>query len=281
MRNLKNKLFFSGVIIFMISCSESTQKEETEIPTEPIEAAAALKYGLENPAIWNSLADGLEFIEIDSAIWVFKINPATYRFKARYGEKKPLTYWAQARSGAINMGMFHDGKNPSGYTKIEGKVIQPKHNKIYNLYMVWDYNNFKIIDRNKVDLTTILAWPNVSQNIRMITPGGQRNRWQKDEKYWSVSTIATTKDGNVLFIHSRKPYTMHDFINVLLAQDKKLNIDYMLYTEGGPESGIIIRGDGINELPFKRTGSFETGFWENDNNNSFWDVPFALTFERK
>jgi hypothetical protein len=73
---------------------------------------------------------------------------------------------------------------------------------------------------------------------------------------------------------------MHDFINILLAHDEELHIRYMLYTEGGPESGIIIRGNGIKDLPFKRVGSFETGFWENDSNDSFWKLPFALVFEK-
>jgi len=232
---------------------------------------------------WQFIEDGIEFIEIDSAIWVFKIDPDKFRFKIvtskevlEFGKKifsdyKPLPAFGRG----INLNMFTYESLPIGYTKVEERVIQPRFNKD-NLFLVWNDKEFKILDRREDDISDLDIYPNVSQNIRMIKAvPGKRNRWQVDEKKWSVSTIGTSTDGKVLFFHARKPYTMHDYISILLAQDDLLHIHRMGYAEGGPESSIY-----INER-YNRMGSYETGFNENDDNDYFWRLPFALTFERK
>ncbi len=233
---------------------------------------------------WQTIEDGILFTEINESIWVFKIDPQKFKFKisadidvlVNEGGSftkgyQPLTKWGRG----INLNMFTGKFIPNGYTKADGVVIQPAFNK-YNLFLVWNDEEIKFLDRKVDDISELDKWPNVSQNIRMIKADGPaRNRWQINQKYWSVATIATTTDNQVLLLHSRKPYTMHQFINVLLSKDHMLKIDMMGYAEGGPESSIYINDQ------YQRMGSFETGFNENDDNHKFWNLPFAFTFERK
>jgi hypothetical protein len=214
---------------------------------------------------WLPVEDGIDFIEVDNAIWVFRIDPKKFNFKIAKDDSidayyvppsgyKQLPQWGRG----INLNMFTQSNLPNGYTKVDGEIIQPEFNK-YNLFLVWNDIEFKILDRREESIEAIHSYPNVSQNIRMIKSTGKRNRWQVDEKMWSVSTIGITRDGKVLLIKSRKPYTMHDFIDVILSNDSKLNIDKMAYCEGGPESSININND------YQRMGSYETGFYEYDD----------------
>ena len=231
--------------------------------------------------VWHGIEDGIEKATIDDNIWVFKIDQNQYRFKVvgSNTKTKTLPKWAKHSTGGTNLNMFVPGFIPKGFTKLEGKIIQPKSAK-YNAFMVWDEDTLMIMDRTIHSSQDILAWPNISQNIRMIIPVGERNRWKELTKIWSVSTLAIDKEGNILLIHTRSPYNMREFCDILL--DTELGIQYMVYLEGGPESSIAIFGDFTNPMTkHMRMGSYETDFNENDDNMVFWNIPWALVFNRK
>lgn len=238
-----------------------------------------------NAQTWQGIDEGLKGYESEEGIWIFKINQDNNKFFVRGSNLNPkgLPQWAEYASGGTNLNMFKGGYLPNGYTKLNGKIIQPEIIN-YNSFIVWNNDTLRIMDRTKESMEEILSYPNVSQNIRMVSESGKRNRWQVDAKKWSVSVLATTTDGDVLMIHSRKPYTMHQFINILLAKEE-LNIYRMVYLEGGPESGIVMYGNFSRPLrkgqKLERMGSYETGFNENDNNTVFWGIPWALCFKLK
>ena len=206
-------------------------------------------------------------------VWVFKIDQTKVNFyiKGSATTSKPLPEWTKHAKGGINLNMFTFNNLPNGYTKIENTVIQNKIRKDYNGFIVWNEDTLLILDRYADGIEAIMKWPNISQNIRMITEESNRNKWQIDTKKWSVSTLATTTSGNVLFIHSRYPYTMHEYINMLLKAN--LDIYRMVYLEGGPESGIVITKNS------SRMGSYETDFIEHDEITTFWDIPWILCFK--
>ena len=77
--------------------------------------------------------------------------------------------------------------------------------------------------------------------------------------------------GHVLFIHTRSPYTMHDLIDALLAAP--LDLVALQYAEGGPEATLSIEA-GAKDVTF--VGSYETGFFESDDNTRAWPVPNVL-----
>ncbi len=51
-----------------------------------------------------------------------------------------------------------------------------------------------------------------------------------------------------------------------------------MYLEGGPEASLYIHHP---NLSLEKSGSYETGFNENDNNKVFWDIPNMITISRK
>ena len=50
---------------------------------------------------------------------------------------------------------------------------------------------------------------------------------------WGMDT-----EGNVLWIFTRSPFTVHDFANTLLSLN--LKIDKLMYLEGGPEASFYL-----------------------------------------
>jgi hypothetical protein len=104
----------------------------------------------------------------------------------------------------------------------------------------------------------------------------QKNRWAKQNRKWSMVVTALDKSGNLLFIFTRSPYTVHDYINILL--NSELNIYNMMYLEGGPESSFYLNHP---KKKVARMGSYETGFWEDDTNNEYWQIPNVIGIERK
>jgi hypothetical protein len=78
----------------------------------------------------------------------------------------------------------------------------------------------------------------------------------------------------VLFVHARSPYAPHDFVDALRALP--LGLTRLMYVEGGPEASLYVK---VGErVAVSEMGSFETGFFENDENRAFWPLPNVLAF---
>ncbi len=63
------------------------------------------------------------------------------------------------------------------------------------------------------------------------------------------------QEGNILFIFSRTPFSMHDLNNILI--ELPIKIDCAQHLEGGPEASLFFDYDG---LLMEQMGSYETGF---------------------
>lgn len=72
-------------------------------------------------------------------------------------------------------------------------------------------------------------------------------------------------------VHSRSPWTMHDFVEMV----SELNLDLLglIYLEGGPEASLYVNG--FTEK-YSLIGSYETGFYESDDNDRFWPIPNVI-----
>jgi hypothetical protein len=82
--------------------------------------------------------------------------------------------------------------------------------------------------------------------------------------------------GNVLLISTRSPYTIRQFSEILLSLP--LAIKNVMYLEGGPEASLYLDANGKK---IERIGSYETGFWESDNNEQFWPLPNVIGIVKK
>src|SRR5439155_18226285 len=82
---------------------------------------------------------------------------------------------------------------------------------------------------------------------------------------WSEAAVAQDKEGRVLFVFSRAPFTMTEFNRKLVT----LGVVRAMHLEGGPEASLSVRGAVKQDL----AGSYETGFREDDTNEKQWPIP--------
>ncbi|NOY58340.1 MAG: phosphodiester glycosidase family protein [Calditrichaeota bacterium] len=249
-------------------------------------------------SIWERIDEGLfigEFISQqksivgDSKIVIIKINPDKYLFKLLSSRELNVPNMTAAEwckkyrlIGAINAGMFQaDGKTNVGYMKNYNFINNPKINPKYKSVAAFNpLDNkrplFRIYDLDIHDAREIIDTYNiVVQNLRLIKRPG-KNRWSPQKKKWSEAALGEDKEGNVLFIFSSSPYSMHDFNNILLKLP--IGIVAAQHLEGGPEASLYFSYKGKTIQLF---GSYETNFNENDSNNSYWPIPNIIGISKK
>jgi hypothetical protein len=247
---------------------------------------------------WKKIAVGLQVGEFkapqksisgDSKITIIKINPNYYSFKLLCAKEHGLAAmtvkdWCHKFEliGGVNAGMFQtDFLSNVGYMKNVNHINNPRISSKYLSVFAFNpvnQNNSpaQIFDTDEEKINDVIKnYNTVIQNLRLIKRPG-KNRWSKQSKMWSEAALGEDRQGNILLIFCRSPYSMHDFNNNLL----KLPIDIVCaqHLEGGPEASLYFRYKGIE---IEKCGSFETFFNENDQNNSAWNVPNILGFVKK
>jgi hypothetical protein len=144
-------------------------------------------------------------------------------------------------------------------------AFDPQKDKKLPLIQIFD------LDKPGTTLTDILTdYNSAVQNLRLIKKPGV-NVWNQQDRKWSESAIGEDDKGNILFIFSRSPFSMHDLNEELLKSG--IGIVAAQHLEGGPEAQLYMKeGDVEIEL----YGSYETSFNENDNNINPWPIPNVL-----
>lgn len=253
-----------------------------------------------HPSInWEKIDQGLYLTEIhsniksefgDSKITVLKINPNYYKFnlissKEHYEENKTAKGWAKTRGllAVINAGMYRDDyKTNTGFMKNYDFVNNGRVNETnYNTITAFNRKDETVPEIQIIDLKC-QNWDDLKnkyhsyvQGIRMIDCN-QKNKWSQQDKKWSMSAIGMDKQGNCLFMFARSPYSVHNFNNILL--NSSLDIYNAMYLEGGPEASFYLNH---NATKLEKFGSYETGFWENDDNDKFWEIPNIIGITKK
>lgn len=159
--------------------------------------------------------------------------------------------------GAINAGMFY-GTELDGGLWINGLEEYPARKK--NMFGRIIFGDTVAIN---MDMTEDLGEANYTTGFRMMKDGVIR--WREKNKIWSMSVMGKDKDGLIYLIHSRTPYTVQHLSEQLRDE---LGLTDIVYLEGGPESSL--------SLPqVSSFGSYETDFFESDDNDFMWDIPYA------
>jgi len=236
---------------------------------------------------WKQLADGLEITEYkspiksaydDSKITVLKINPKVYKFNLySYKDRSTAEQFASKHSqvATINAGMYQSNGTNCGYMKDYDVYNNPKMNKDRAILAFNSIDDsvppIQIIDTEFQDWNELKTkYHSFTQSIRMVDLNG-KNKWSVQDKMWSIACIAMDKDGNILFIHSRSPYRVSVFIDIMLAAP--FNIKNMMYLEGGPEASLFVAAD---KTIYRKVGSYETNFIENNDNLFYWKIPNVI-----
>ncbi|QNK78522.1 phosphodiester glycosidase family protein [Winogradskyella sp. PAMC22761] len=252
---------------------------------------------IEGEIIWKEIDEGLYYTTYnapiksshsDSKIDVLKISSKLYNFnllsaKEKGGSSKTAKDWSKQENqiAVINAGMYMaDHATNVGYMKNFNFVNNGRLNSD-NTVAAFNRKTdsvpeFQIIDLTCQDWDVLKTQYNsFSQSIRMMDCN-QKNRWSQQSKKWSMVVIGKDKEDNVLFIFSRSPYSVHDFIDIL--SKSSLNLHNLMYLEGGPEASFYLNH---NKTTIEKMGSYETGFNENDNNNQFWRIPNVIGISKK
>ncbi|MBN1997579.1 phosphodiester glycosidase family protein [candidate division KSB1 bacterium] len=242
---------------------------------------------------WKELDPGLSTGEFesprkstvgDSKIIILKIKPSVYSLKlfcAGELNHANLTVreWCEKYKlvGAINAGMFQaDYKSNVGYMKNYDYMNNPKINKYFSVAAFNPINpeknaSFYIFDIDETNMQGIIkSYHTVIQNLRLMKRPAT-NRWSQQEKKWSEAALGQDKNGNILFIFSRSPYSMHDLNNIL--KQIPIGIDCAQHLEGGPEASLYFC---YNDFTIEKAGSYETDFFERDDNDRFWPIPNVI-----
>jgi exopolysaccharide biosynthesis protein len=245
------------------------------------------------PTLWKKIDDGLfigEFLSPqkaivgDSKIIVVKIDPRKYKLQlltASEYKHSNLTAREWCRKykliAAINAGMFQqDYKSNVGYMKnfkhINNKRISSRYLSAAAFNPVRESSpGFRIFDTDVTPMQDILKdYHTVIQNLRLIKRPGS-NRWKQQSKQWSEAALGQDREGNILFIFSRSPFSMHDLNKILL--NLPINLQCAQHLEGGPEASLYFSHNGTT---VELMGSFETDFNENSDNKHFWPLPNVL-----
>jgi hypothetical protein len=241
---------------------------------------------------WEKLDEGLFLGKFDpkkksrvckSKIIILKIDPKLYSFKllsASEHGRKPRTarQWGNEFGlvGAINASMYQnvDFLKSTGYMKNYRHFNNSHINKKFSSFLVFNpidssLPGVQIIDRRvqKNWKSLMKKYHTVVQNYRMISKGKKRG-WPQREVLYSTAAIGVDRENDVLFVLSPSPYSVHDFILILLSLP--INIKNAMYVEGGPEASVYLK---IDDKEMKWAGSCQTDFTEQDDPEKGYKLP--------
>jgi hypothetical protein len=188
---------------------------------------------------------------------------------------------ARRLMAVINAGMFAaDGTTHNGYLEVRGDVrarsvgkyqsvaaFDPRGPKVRAPFRIFD------LDAGGATLATIRRdYGTLLQNLRLIRRPGE-NRWAPQKRRWSEAALGEDGEGRILLVFARSPSSMHDLARDLLGAG--LGLVALQHLEGGPEAQLYVHA---GALEIDLVGSYETGFYESDDNQRAWPVPNLLGF---
>ena len=214
---------------------------------------------------WRRCDEGLFLAEFrplqksqgqDPRITIVKIDPKFYAFKllcaSELGRMRlTAKEWCLKQNliSAINAGMYQDdGLRSVGYMKNFSHINNPRLNGIHKAVLAFNRTDGAVPEIQIMDLRCQVfeeikpKYQTFVQSIRMVSCL-QENVWTKQDQTWSLAVLGMDKNGNVLFIFSEAPYTVHDFINVLLSLP--ISLYNAMYLEGGTEASLYFSSNGV------------------------------------
>jgi hypothetical protein len=244
---------------------------------------------------WTSLLAGVEYRAIerfgDSAVadrrlHVVRVDPRRAPLQLGMvsrdgGQARTAGEWCrEARLAvAINAGMFnHDFRTHTGYLRAGTHRNSERWVSRYRSALVMGEGGAvaSLLDLQAGSGADLLQHHEVViQNLRLIA-GPRRNGWKPSSRRWSEAALASDDRGRLLFLFARSPYPMHAFNRLILQLP--LGIQRAQHMEGGPEASLSIHAAGID---LDLSGSYETGFNENDDNQRQWPLPNVLGVARR
>lgn len=238
---------------------------QSPAPQSPAPGVAALTPSaagvdeLGKPA-WRQLEPGLEFGEFqltdsEALLTALRIDPANFDFilcarSQDGGSLRSLNQWADQYklTAAINASMYlPDASTSTGYMRQNGHFNNRRVVQRFGAFFVAgpdkpDLPGAAIVDRDDPQWEARIShYRLVIQNYRM-TSADRRILWSPGGPHYSISAVAQTGDGRILFLHCRQPVEAYAFAQQLLHLP--LNVRTVMYVEGGGQAGLLVRSAG-------------------------------------
>ncbi len=242
---------------------------------------------------WITIDDGMSYAKFrvptvsfssDSTITVIRIDPKQYALKLFTvselgGENRTVRDWAKEQGviAAINAGMYlTDYSTSCGYMKNHTHFNNRRINKTYHSFAAFDPVKrgnapFRIFDDDAVPVDSIVnGYSTVIQNLRLVKRPGI-NQWKQQEKNWNEAALGEDRAGNILFIFSRIPMTMHDFNNLVLSLP--IGLQCAQHLEGGPPASLYLH---LNGVEIARTGMYGADCSSENSDSLFNPLPNVI-----
>jgi exopolysaccharide biosynthesis protein len=280
MRKLQNSLI--GILAVMVCFAPSTGMSEDKKQTQWKQISKGLEYGVFKAPKKSYVGD--------SRIRVLRIDPKEYTFHLRNasspkeGELMSVRQWAKKHNfvAAINASMYQKDRltsislmkskshtnNPSLSRHKTVLAFTPKKEDFTPAALIIDRECEKFKEKKS-------RYKSFVQSIRMVSCQG-KNVWKPSKQSWSTAAIANDKNGNILFIHVRSPYSTHELINILL--ELPLNIRTAMYVEGGQQAQMYVKGD---DREYILLGRYRSQFTGNSIANFGWPVPNVIGIKKR
>ncbi len=246
---------------------------------------------------WQALDNGLMIGEFEPesgkkddnvSVTILRIDPELFELQlfpasAGDGQQKTVKQWAQAHGllAVVNAGMYQeDLKTSVGYLRSGNHINNSHFNRNMAVFVSGRKDSSlahaRIIDRECHNLDSLVQqYDYVLQSIRMINCS-QENTWRPRDEKWSMVVLGMDKSGHILLIHSRTPYSVHNFINILL--ELPIDIYNAMYLEGGPEAGLYISHD---RRRIERYGHFRNTWFLRNPKPRAMPIPNVLGVVKK
>ncbi|MBI2893796.1 MAG: phosphodiester glycosidase family protein [Deltaproteobacteria bacterium] len=222
----------------------------------------------------------------DGKVTVVRIDPREHPLRLltalTHGGARTAPEWARAFGlrGVANAGMFLVGGRSVGLMVSASGINQPRVSPRYGAFLAFDPAEASdppvaMFGRGCAgfDLSAIRArYRAVVQSIALLDCAG-RPIPTGGRRAYSASAIGLDRAGRVAFVHVRTPFTMAMFRRILASS--AVGLVSAMYLEGGPEASLWVRGE---RETVAEMGSFESGFFESDENRRFWEIPNVIGF---
>lgn len=242
---------------------------------------------------WRQIQPGLDYYEFkvtpastvgDSKIRVLRISPKYFTFhmvnasSPSEGGLMSVRQWAKKHSftAAINASMYQSDHFTSVSLMKNGKHINnphvSKHKTVFAFSTRSPKNSRAVIYDRECDNFGELKkkYHSYVQSIRMISCQG-KNVWKKQPASFSTAAIANDKNGNILFIHVRAPFSTHNLINHLLGLP--LDIRTAMYVEGGHQAQLYVK---MPQREYVLLGRYRSHFSGQAKAKFGWPIPNVI-----
>ena len=225
----------------------------------------------------------------EASIYILRIDPQVFDINlycaSQFNQQShTMQGWAEKFDlvAATNAGMFATDLITSvGYLNSNGHLNNPKINSSHKCMFACQPLDSAVVPAKIIDLTCNDfrshedKYHSFLQSIRMISCNG-KNVWQPQDDRWSIAALGMDSDGQLLFLYSGFPRSVHEFIEILL--NLPLNIGTTMYLEGGIQAGLYISSGGITmDLP----GENRSEILLNNDSQTGRPLPNVIGIRRK